>query len=136
MKALANALLERLTLTGAEIDAVIVDTLMLEDLAASLRREAPSGATVISGLDNAHIFPAAAGSGIKSYPMITIGNVAAALDDAREHALPGRAVVAANEVWRRLRDLSLKRDPDDRLDGRTTAAGDGDSQPNPSRATR
>jgi hypothetical protein len=34
VKALANALLERLTLTGAEIDAVIVNTLMLKDLAA------------------------------------------------------------------------------------------------------
>jgi hypothetical protein len=53
---------------------------------------------------------------------ITIGNVAAALDDAREHALPGRAVVAANEVWRRLRDLLSKRGADDRLDGRTAAA--------------
>jgi hypothetical protein len=41
--------------------------------------------------------------------MIAIGNVAAAMDDAREHALPGRAVVAANEVWRRLRDLLLSR---------------------------
>jgi hypothetical protein len=48
--------------------------------------------------------------------MITIGNVAAALDDAREHALPGRAVVATNEVWRRLRDLLLKRDSDDRME--------------------
>jgi hypothetical protein len=38
VKALANALLERLTLTGAEIDAVIVDTLMLEDLAAEKSR--------------------------------------------------------------------------------------------------
>jgi hypothetical protein len=85
---------------------------------------------------SANTFPAAAGSGIKSYPMITIGNVAAALDDAREHALPGRAVVAVNEVWRRLHDLSLKRDPDDRLDGRTAAAGDGDSRPRPGRATR
>jgi hypothetical protein len=43
--------------------------------------------------------------------MITIDNVAAALDDAREHALPGRAAVA--EVMRRLRELLLKlrRDP-------------------------
>jgi hypothetical protein len=40
--------------------------------------------------------------------MITIVTVAAALDAAREHALPGRAAVSANEVMRRLRDLVLK----------------------------
>jgi hypothetical protein len=40
VKALANALLERLTLTGAEIDAVIANALVLEDLAAERKRRA------------------------------------------------------------------------------------------------
>jgi hypothetical protein len=45
---------------------------------------------------------------ISSRAMITIGNVAVALEDAREHALPGRTAVAVNEVMRRLRELLPK----------------------------
>jgi hypothetical protein len=40
--------------------------------------------------------------------MITIGNVAAALEAARARAPPGRAAVAVNEVLRRLHELLSK----------------------------
>jgi hypothetical protein len=68
--------------------------------------------------------------------MSTSSNVVAALDDAREHALPGRAAVAINEVVRRLRDLVLKGDGDDRPVGRTAAAGNVVGLPDPDRAAR